>query len=112
MLRHLSSTTVTDRQWFEFLDAWHPVPEEVGRARTIATRVREELVEMYRRDVRASTWRRTAFGVVQAVNTWAHHKQSVKGASRAERNQEGAISGRFDKLDASVVSTLEKVLTS
>ncbi|MFE7423424.1 DUF932 domain-containing protein [Rhodococcus sp. NPDC057529] len=111
-LRHLSSTTVTDRQWFAFLDAWHPMPEEAGRARTIATRVREELVEMYRHDVRASTWQGTAFGVVQAVNTWAHHKQPVKGASRAERNQEGAISGRFDKLDASVVSTLEKVLTS
>ncbi|MFC9840892.1 hypothetical protein ACFVKB_45130 [Rhodococcus sp. NPDC127530] len=46
------------------------------------------------------------------MNTWAHHKQSVKGAPRAERNQEGAISGRFDKLDAAVVSTLEKVLAS
>ncbi|MFE5702812.1 hypothetical protein [Rhodococcus koreensis] len=39
-----------------FLDAWYPVPEEAGGART--------------------------------------------------------ISGRFDKLDAAVVSTLEKVLTS
>ncbi|MFE5700281.1 DUF932 domain-containing protein [Rhodococcus koreensis] len=103
---------MTDRQWFEFLDAWHPMPEEAGRSRTIASRVREELVEMYRHDVRASTWQGTAFGVVQAVNTWAHHKQPVKGAPRAERNQEGAISGRFDKLDASVVGTLEKVLTS
>ncbi|MGH8967295.1 MAG: DUF932 domain-containing protein [Actinomycetes bacterium] len=45
-LRHLSSTTVTDRQWFEFSDAWYPVPGESGRARTIATRVREELVEI------------------------------------------------------------------
>ncbi|MGV9869634.1 DUF932 domain-containing protein [Rhodococcus koreensis] len=34
-LRHLSSTTVTDRQWFAFLDAWHPMPEESGvRARS------------------------------------------------------------------------------
>ncbi|MGW4339255.1 hypothetical protein ACWEK5_41670 [Rhodococcus koreensis] len=55
-------------------------------------------------------WRGTAFGVVQAVNTWAHHVQPVKGVPRAERNQEGAISGRFDNLDAVVVSTLEKVL--
>ncbi|OUS95059.1 DUF932 domain-containing protein [Rhodococcus sp. NCIMB 12038] len=106
-LRHLFSVMVRDRQWCEFLDAWHPMPEQAGRARTIATRVREELVEMYRSDARAGLWRGTVFGVVQAVNTWAHHMQSVKGAPRAERNQEGgAISGRFDKLDAAVVSTL------
>ncbi|MBM4654068.1 hypothetical protein GS640_00730, partial [Rhodococcus hoagii] len=61
--------------------------------------MRDELVEMYRHDARANTWRGTAFGVVQAVNTWAHHKQAVKGATRAERNQEGAITGRFSKLD-------------
>ncbi|MFE5708899.1 hypothetical protein [Rhodococcus koreensis] len=46
------------------------------------------------------------------MNAWAHHEQPVKGASCAERNQGRAISGRFDKLDAAVVSTLEKVLTS
>ncbi|GCE44334.1 hypothetical protein Rhow_008755 [Rhodococcus wratislaviensis] len=47
-LRHLSSVVVSDRQWFSFLDAWYPVPEE--------------LVEMYRRDVRACIWRGSAFG--------------------------------------------------
>ncbi len=107
-LRRLSSTAVTDRQWFAFLDAWYPVPEESGRARTTATRVREELVEMYRRDVRVSTWRGTAFEVVQAVNTWAHHRQPVKGASRAERYQEGAISGRRRvRVSVSPVSTAD-----
>ncbi|MDF3313293.1 hypothetical protein P3H15_51225 [Rhodococcus sp. T2V] len=51
--------------------------------------------------------------MVQAVNAWAHHEQPAKGASCAERNQGGrAISGRFDKFDAAVVSTLEKVVTS
>jgi len=37
---------VSDRQWFEFLYAWYPMSEEQGRSRTIATRVREELVLM------------------------------------------------------------------
>lgn len=109
-LRTLSGTTVTDRQWFAFLDAWQPLPEEDGRSRTIALRVRDELVEMYRHDSRANLWQGTAFGVLQAVNTWAHHKQPVKGASRADRNREGAITGRFDKLDASVTATLDRVL--
>ncbi|MFE5708898.1 DUF932 domain-containing protein [Rhodococcus koreensis] len=61
-LRHLFSVVVADRQWFSFLDAWYPVPEEAGGARTIASRVREELVEVYRRDVRACIWRGSAFG--------------------------------------------------
>ena len=58
----------------------------------------------------ASTWRGRRSPVVEVVNTWAHHKQPVKGVPRAERNQEGAISGRFDELDAAVVSTFAKVL--
>ena len=111
-LRRLSSTTVTDRQWFDFLDAWHPLPVEEGRSRTTSMRIRDELVDMYRSDIRANSWRGTALGVVQAINTWAHHKQPVKGATRAERNQEGAISGRFEKLDSHVLLTLGKVLSA
>lgn len=111
-LHALAETTVTDRQWFKFLDEWQPVPEDKGRGQTLALRVRDELTEMYRHDERANAWQGTAFGVVQAVNTWAHHKQTVKGASRAERNAEGAINGRFAKLDADVRATLNSVLTA
>lgn len=111
-LHRLSAMTVTDRQWFAFLDAWHPLPVEEGRSRTTSMRIRDELVDMYRSDVRANTWRGTGLGVVQAVNTWAHHKQAVKGATRSERNQEGAISGRFEKLDSSVLTTLNRVLAA
>lgn len=111
-LHALTSTTVTDRQWFAFLDEWAPLPEgdKPGRARTIAERTRDELTSMYRNDVRANTWNGTAFGVVQAVNTWAHHVAPVRGAERVERNAEGAISGKFDKLDRDVFATLNKVL--
>ncbi|MBM4654069.1 DUF932 domain-containing protein [Rhodococcus hoagii] len=34
-LRALTSRTVTDRQWFAFLDAWHPLPEDEGRSRSL-----------------------------------------------------------------------------
>lgn len=111
-LHSLTSRTVTDRQWFAFLDEWRPLPEDEGRARTSALRVRDELVEMYRHDARANTWQGTAFGVVQAVNTWAHHKQPVKGAPRAERNQQAAISGRFEELDGHVLHALNRVLSA
>lgn len=110
-LRVLTSQTVTDRQWFAFLDAWHPLPEDAGKTRTTALRVRDELTDTYRRDRRAETWRGTAFGVVQAVNTWAHHTQRIKkGKTRAERNQEATIAGKFGTLDASVLEALNGVL--
>ena len=110
-LHELTRTTVTDRQWFQFLDEWQPIPEK-GRGKAIADRQRDELTAMYRNDNRANTWNGTAFGVVQAVNTWAHHKATVKGASRADRNAEGAITGKFEQLDAKVLATLDKILAN
>jgi len=110
-LHELTRTTVTDHQWFQFLDEWQPIPEK-GRGKAIADRQRDELTAMYRNDNRANTWNGTAFGVVQAVNTWAHHKATVKGASRADRNAEGAITGKFEQLDAKVLATLDKILAN
>lgn len=117
-LHGLVEQSVTDRQWFQFLDAWQedqrggkPLPEN-GRGLTMHHKVRDELTEMYRFDARANTWQGTAFGVVQAVNTWAHHKQTVRGASRADRNAEGAITGRFHKLDNDTQTVLAKVLAT
>lgn len=109
-LHTLVEQTVTDRQWFSFLDEWAPVPEKDGRGKTQTLRTRDELTEMYRHDNRANQWQGTAFGVVQAVNTWAHHKQPVRGADRQERNAEGALLGKFDKLNTEVRATLAGVL--
>jgi len=111
-LHTLTETTVTDRQWFAFLDEWAPVPTEPGRGRTNAENLREELVAMYRNDPRSNTWQGTAFGVVQAVNTWAQHISSTRGRTRAEKNAEGAILGSFAKIDQNVVGTLTKVLAN
>jgi hypothetical protein len=52
----------------------------------------------------------TAWGVVQAVNTHAHHIQGVRGAERTERNQTLAVTGAFDKLDNDTMDTLKLVL--
>lgn len=111
-LHELASWKVTDKQWFAFLDEFKPVPEADGRSKSIILRERDELVDMYRRDERASQWRGTAFGVMQAVNTWAHHVATVKNVSRADRNAEGAITGRFAKLDTEVLNTLTTVLAN
>jgi phage/plasmid-like protein (TIGR03299 family) len=106
----LCATQVTNAQWSAFLDAHAPIPAEAGRARTGAERKRETLGRLWNHDARVSPWRGTAFGVVQAVNTYVHHEQIVRGASRAERNMLRAVDGGVDALDTDTLATLGRVL--
>jgi phage/plasmid-like protein (TIGR03299 family) len=108
----LCQMTVTDKQWSQFLDASCPMPDEAGRARTMAESKREDLTQLWRSDMRVAPWANTAFGVVQAVNTWTHHKSTVRGMARPERNALKAISGEFDTLDRATLETIGKVLAS
>jgi phage/plasmid-like protein (TIGR03299 family) len=106
----LTSVTVSDGDWNRFLDSLVPVPDERGRARTNAQAKRETLGRIYHEDERAAPWQRTAFGVLQAVNTMVHHETNVRGATRAERNMERAVSGEIDRLDRDTLDRLHAVL--
>jgi phage/plasmid-like protein (TIGR03299 family) len=114
-IAQLAATTVTDAQWAAFLDAHNPIPPVKPGARgtrsnTMATNRRDELSNLWDNDNRVSPWRNTALGVLQAVNTHAQHVQSVKGATRADRNALATIEGRFAKMDNDTMATLSKVL--
>ena len=97
-LEILANTPVGEPQWRAFLDAHvslddgngHPLE---GRSRTLATRKRGELENLYRHDDRAAPWTGTALGVLQATNTWAHHNATVRRTTRAERNLVNAVDG-------------------
>ena len=108
----LTAMTVTDRQWAKFLDAHAPMPTGTApsRARTSAEKKRDGLGRLWNHDARVSPWKGTAWGVVQAVNTWAHHEQTVRGATRADRNMIRAVDGTTDILDRATLTTLQKVL--
>lgn len=106
----LCDTTVTDRTWSAFLDAHKPLPEQPGRARTLAERQREALTRLWNTDERVAPWRNTAYGVLAAVNTYTHHESTVRGTSRPERNITRAITGGIDALDHDTLATLSTVL--
>jgi phage/plasmid-like protein (TIGR03299 family) len=107
----LTATTVTDQQWARFLDAHAAIPPgPTTRARTMAERKRDTLGRLWNHDARVTPWRGTAWGVVQAVNTYTHHEQTVRGATRAERNMLRAVNGTTDTLDRATLTTLQKVL--
>ncbi|GAA3120286.1 hypothetical protein GCM10010466_08980 [Planomonospora alba] len=109
-VRRLCETDVSDRQWRSFLDAFAPLPEERGRSWTLAANKRENLQRLWRHDDRVAPWAGTGWGVMQAVNTYTHHGQKVRGACRAERNLLRAVTGGFDDLDRETLRLLEQVL--
>jgi phage/plasmid-like protein (TIGR03299 family) len=109
-VEQLCNTRVSDAEWDAFLDAHAPLPEEdKGRSRTMAENKRESLTRLWNHDNRVSTWRNTAWGVVQAVNTYTHHEQTVRGAGRVERNMLRAVTGGVDDLDQATLRTLATV---
>jgi phage/plasmid-like protein (TIGR03299 family) len=118
----LCSTTVTERQWAQFLQELAPVtPEGSKVGNTRARNKQAELQHLWTADERVTPWRGTAFGVLQAVNTHAHHVATVKtsgsaqlkgNALRVERNRLRAATGEVDKLDNSTLLSLGKVLAN
>ncbi len=113
-VKQLCATSVSDAQWRAFVEAHVPLPkpgaDKTNRGRTIAEEKRGKLHKLYRYDARVSPWAGTAFGVLQAVNTYVHHEQTVRGAGRPERNMLRAVEGGVDDLDQGTAATLAKVL--
>lgn len=110
-VKALCEVKVSDKAWSEFLKSHTPMPEK-GRGVGMADRERQALTRLWNSDNRVSPWRGTAWGVVQAVNTFVHHEGIVRGASRPERNMSRAITGKSSDMDQSTVRELDKVLAS
>jgi phage/plasmid-like protein (TIGR03299 family) len=113
----LCETTVTDKQFSAFLDALVPMTDEKGQkvegaAATKRGNKQDALTRLWIRDPRVSPWKNTAFGVVQAVNTYTHHLQTVKGATRPERNMVNVITGATAKEDNRALDLLGKILSN
>lgn len=112
IVKALCETAVTDEVWRAFLDIHVPMPEDEGRGRTLAANKRAAFKNLYTNDVRVSPWAGTAFGVLQADNTYRHHVQPIRGTIRAERNAFHALNGTTDEGDALALANLTRALES
>ena len=111
--RELVQTPVSDKQWSQFLELHVPVKDDASkRALTMADNARSLLTGLWNHDNRVTPWRGTGWGVMQAVNTYAHHNSIVHGGNRLEKNMLRAVSGNVDKLDTDTLGTLRKVLSN
>lgn len=75
----------------------------------MADKRRAGIASLYRHDNRASTWKGTAFGVLQAFDTFERHQATVRGVSRPERMMAGTIDGTYDKGADEVLKVLATV---
>jgi phage/plasmid-like protein (TIGR03299 family) len=110
-VRDLCQITVTEAQWQDFLLA-HAPDTGTQRSRTLASNRRTKLGELWQFDNRVAPWRGTAWGVLQAVNTYDHHHATVRGASRPERNLTRAVTDHANTLDSTTLALLDQVLAA
>lgn len=100
---------VSDSQWDLLLKEVIPAGDSKGATTRALTR-RSELNRMYRYDSRANPWHGTAFGVVQAFNTWNHHDRPIaKSTDRAERNMLDAVTGATAAEDVKILAALSEI---
>lgn len=103
----LSEWKVTDDQWTQLLNQLVPVPQdpEMKTAITRAENKRWALKDLYANDLRVAPWKGSALGVLQAYNTYNHHKAGTD-KNRVERNMLNALSGSTGTADAKVLQAL------
>jgi len=109
----LCQIDVSDRSWSAFLDAHTEIAGKEKASRTKALKKQDELRQLWNKDPRVEPWKGTAWGVLQAVSTHAHHVATVrKGTDRAERNQTKTLGNEWRNQEAETLATLDKVLAS
>lgn len=111
-IERLSSITVTDAEWDAIVNRLIPVGEEGKVAQSAISKMQNKqdaIRTMYKTDPMVAPWAGTALGVMQAFNTFNHHKVG-DNKSRAERNAMNSINGKIQQADANVLSVLNELV--
>lgn len=105
-VEHLLSLELTERSFEEIVSDLTLVDETkiktaqgLKKSQTMAQNKRDKLMGL-RSDDRVSPWWGTAYGGFQLLSTYRQHEQTVKGASRPERNMLNAVLGNTETEDA------------
>jgi phage/plasmid-like protein (TIGR03299 family) len=115
-LEVLTNTTVSESEWSAFVQAHMPIKDDAkGSALGRAEARRERLTSLWNADERVTPWKGTAFGVIQAVNTFTHHMSRVvtsNGLNRGHANTLRMVEGGHDALDKATLDTLNSVFAA
>lgn len=117
-IESLLKVEVSERDFELWLDEIAPMPEfketksgTGGRGYTMTENKRNELSRLWVKDPKVQPWSGTAFGIVQANNTYATWTQTVRNAEggRLERNYLNALEGKTGASDRKALEALAKV---
>lgn len=85
VLESLLADEVSDNKFGKFLEAFVPIKDDDAPAKkTRSERKRQDITQLYKSDARVQGWKGTAFGVVQAVNTYDQHRSQLRNATGIE----------------------------
>lgn len=113
----LCATPISSKEWDGILNELVPLPtdengvvKEKSKGLTQALTKRDDLNTLLTADVRVKDWAGTAFGVLQAFNTWNAHEAIVRGnVHRAERQYENKITHKTAEQDKETLAAIAKV---
>jgi phage/plasmid-like protein (TIGR03299 family) len=111
----LCATPVSEAEFSEWMDLTVPqAPADpkfsTGGPKFTNTKVRRaELNRLWKEDAKVAPWAGTAFGVLQADNTYRTWSRTVKGATRLERNFANDAFGETAKADLRALEVLAQV---
>lgn len=111
----LCEQTVTDSQWSAYISELAPITDDMTANKiTRAENFRAAVTQLYKSDVRAATWYGTAFGALQAVNTYSlWERKNMRGdATPQERMTRDALTGALGKREQEAANTLGLILVS
>ena len=107
----LNAAEVSDKQWATFVETLCPIEDgATGRSTTMAENKRSALTGLWNTDTRVTPWRNTAWGALQAVNTYTHHLATVRNMPRDERNFLRVVEGKTTDGDRAALAVLQTVL--
>lgn len=104
----LLSVKVTDSMFTKFVE--HLVPLRNDASKTAITKAetdRGNYMKLWNDDARVTPWKGTAFGALQAVNTYRQHVRPTRGDTiRVERNMMDTLTGQTESGDTVALQRL------
>jgi len=118
-IEELMMIGVDDRQFDRFVSNWAPLESlKVSSRKSPSERslktvglVKDQVQHLWREDPRCEPFRRTAFGVLQTVNTWRQHTRPTQlGRDELATQYLDSISGATDRLDRQALEVLSSIV--